>query len=104
MLLKKETWIAAYKKAVVDLKAKPTSGLVCALATLRVIRDGICDDLGKDSDESASVRKSMGELIQQIQGGPKRESFDLNGFASNASAAGKAAGLAIETFTEFVKD
>jgi hypothetical protein len=95
MVYKKESWIASYKKAVTDTAQKPSSGMVCALATLRVIRDGICDDIGQSDEQSKlfceDVRASMNELIKQITKGET-----VHGFASNASAAAKAAGFAGE--------
>jgi len=101
MVYKKEAWIAAIQKAIVDLKTdKPTSGLPCAVAGLRYIRDGLLDDLipkpeaGKqpakhDVELRESIRESFSELIGAIT---TAKSVD-DGFLSNASAAAKSAGF-----------
>lgn len=102
MQFSKEKWIAAYKQAVNDTKRPATSGANCALATLRYIRDGLCDDIGEKSEEDkafcATIRECINEMIPQMQ-------KDIAGFASNASAAGKAAGFKSENiFGDFVKE
>lgn len=92
------------KKAVLDTNMQPSSGLVCAIASLRMIRDGLLDDVGfdvmkpeSDSPEAMAIREGINELIQHIAGQIKGEKMPvLNGFASNASAAAKAAGLATD--------
>lgn len=99
MQYNKDAWIAAYKKAVDDLKTdKPASGLPCAIATLRYVRDGILADHtkhepGKPAKLVAmtpdSVKEAINELIKKLSAD---KSVD-DGFASNASAAAKAAGF-----------
>lgn len=95
----KTKWTEAITKAVEDLKTESyTAGRVCAVAAVRYIRDGLIDDLygikpgepgGKDdADNILAIRESFGELIKQIS----TKSGTECGFASNASAAAKAAG------------
>ena len=100
-----DKWKAAYKKAVSDMSAQnmPTSGIVCAVATLRVLRDGLIDDIAgsqpiddlPDDDQAVveTIRDSFAELLKHIQGRLEgKDKPELAGFASNASAAAKAAG------------
>ncbi len=96
MVYKKEAWIACLKKAIADLKMEdaPTSGKVCAIASLRYVRDAVIDDIygakPASEDEGAvdAIRESFRELIKAVNA----EGAD-SGFASNASAAAKAAGF-----------
>ncbi len=99
MKYSKAKWLDAVKKAVKDLNTSAaTSGKVCAIATIRYIRDGMVDDIVGDkpiaqyTDEDnamiATVKETINELIQQVS----KEGAE-NGFASNASAAAKAAGF-----------
>lgn len=105
----KAKWIAAYNKAMQDLKsAKPTEGRICAIASVRVIRDGLIDDIVGDGKKASkddlafvdTIKESCLELINQLRLGAE------DGFASNASAAAKAAGhkaeasAAIDNLTE----
>ena len=88
MKYQKEQWIAAYKKAVNDLNTdKPTSGLPCAIASLRCIRDWLLAENAKPTPES--IKKSFSEMIQEFS---TAKGVD-DGFLSNASAAAKAAGF-----------
>ena len=84
-------WIAAIKQAFEDGKVngwKPASGEVCAIATVRYIRDGLMAKL--DDKSKAIVKAECSELIKAIQ------TSKLQGFASNASAASAAAGFKAE--------
>jgi len=104
MKLSTDKWKAAYPKALTDLqKLNPTigasDGVVCAVASLRVIRDELKASLPADKDEELTVadveelvHKQFGELITQLSGSgaPK-----LAGFASNASSAAAACGLKV---------
>jgi hypothetical protein len=105
MTYKKEAWIAAMKKAVADLKTdKPTSGLPTAIATLRYVRDGVLADHTKASKvipiTAETLKASFSEIITELS---KAKGVD-DGFASNASAAAKAAGFktSAETTLELV--
>jgi urease gamma subunit len=95
MTYKKDSWIAQLNKAIKDtgLSAKPTAGLPCAVATIRYIRDGIVADTMKNGksvlgENLRLVTDSCNELIKQLCA---NKGVD-DGFASNASAAAKAAG------------
>jgi hypothetical protein len=105
----KDNWIAALKKAVKDVNMPPTSGLPCAIASARIIRDGVLADCAKgevtvkdangkdkvvkakplDATQIELVKASVLELIQDLG----RPDCKVAGFASNASAAAKAAEL-----------
>lgn len=81
MKLTKEIWKAAIIKAAEDCKANhsakgPSEGIVCAIASLRVLRDVY----GLD-------KKAISEVIGDIQG------ESLMGFLCNASGAATMAGL-----------
>lgn len=102
MKFDKTVWIASFTKAVKDLpKNGASDGIVCALATVRTIRDGIINDVtgGKPQtewDESQNdtvnaVKDSLNELIKQLTSTGKAEA----GFASNASGAAAAAKLKV---------
>jgi hypothetical protein len=88
MKLNSEKWVAAFKQAAADLKeaigSKPSSGEVCAVATLRVVRDALIESKAGDASK---LKAEFSELIQACQ------KEKLQGFASNASAAAKAAGF-----------
>lgn len=94
MVYNKTKWIAQVKKAVADLgkNAKPSAGLPTAIATIRFIRDGLCDDIGEADDEAkaicTTVKDCCNELLKQLSSKGVED-----GFASNASAAAKAAGF-----------
>lgn len=109
MVYKKDKWTAALNKAIADLgkgkpagAVKPASGMPTAIASLRYTRDELLDDLfgstpeelAKMTDEdkafALSIRESFKELINAIS---KEGVHD--GFASNASAAAKAAGFKV---------
>lgn len=105
MQYNKEKWTNAIKKSIEDLKtSKVTSGRVCAVATVRYIRDGIIDDIigtkpvdqcsEEDQAIVATIKESLNELIKQVSKSTE------DGFASNASAAAKAAGYKSETLPE----
>lgn len=99
MVYNKAKWIAEVKKAVADLKAEnsPTSGKVCAVATLRYVRDSLVDDVvgnkpktewsEEDQIVVETITTALNALIKVVSA--KTE----DGFASNASAAAKAAGF-----------
>lgn len=94
MKLNIETWTKTYlPKAVSDCKCKPASGIATAVATCRYIRDEMLKEV-KDEDKPIVLDFFNGEdgLIQQLA-----KAKTLNGFASNASAAAKAAGLSTES-------
>ena len=87
-----DKWIAAYQKAFADLSkagiAKGASeGVVCAVATVRVIRDSLLAEFKPDDENADIIKTALNELLQDVQGAK------LSGFASNASAAAKAAKL-----------
>ena len=100
MRLNTDKWKAALLKAIADMPSqKPTAGIPCAVATIRLIRDGLVDDIGgnnpklmEDADvqaQCATIRDGCNELIQHICGTLDKNNMpSLNGFASNASAAG----------------
>jgi len=91
----KDNWIKALKQAVTDVEMPPTSGLPCAIASVRIIRDGILADLKANAKLKLSaeieeaIKASVLELIRDL-GNPECK---MAGFASNASAAAKAAEL-----------
>lgn len=95
----KTKWIECVKKVVAELKTKkPTQSKVCAIATARYIRDGLLDDLfstkpgekrtKEDEEQVVAIRESFKELITQLNTDGAEA-----GFASNTSAASKAAGF-----------
>lgn len=94
-------WKAAIVKAIADLKTERyTQGRVCATASVRVIRDGVCADFketwkkGDSLEDCLTIlRDSFNELLGEVS----KEAKD--GFASNASAAAKAAGYKSEAET-----
>jgi len=99
MVYKKDSWIAAYTKAVKDLNTeKPTSGLPCAVATLRYVRDGILDDIAqlKDKKLQADITLYVKDSINALVAALAKAGGVDDGFASNASAAAKAAGFKSE--------
>ena len=94
MKLNNEKWLACVVKACKDTKAQPTSGVVCAIATLRYVRDEMLEQVkgsATEKDDSAII----GDFFNGADGLIKAviEAKQLNGFASNASAAAKAAKL-----------
>ena len=79
-------WKAALTKAASDLKGcGPTEGIVCALASIRLIRDSVVENV--DADSADVIKTELNDLIQQL---PK---IKLQGFCCNASAAAKFAKL-----------
>lgn len=98
MVYKKEAWETAIKTAVKDLNTdKPTAGKVCAIASLRYLRDGLIADHTKADGTKVefteeSIRESFRELIKSVS----KDGAD-SGFLSNASAAAKAAGYKSES-------
>lgn len=104
MKLNKDKWIASVKRAADDKKIGSkgaTSGKVCAIASLRYIRDNLIDDIygAEVSEEDAgavdAIKESFLELIQAIA----KDGVDY-GFASNASASAKAAGFKAENVVD----
>ena len=90
MKLNNEKWIANLKKVVAQTKWQASSGQACAVATVMTIQQGMLDDVGEsDCPEAAVVRESLKELVEHLA----LPETKLQGFASNASAAAKAAGL-----------
>ncbi len=95
MRYNKEKWTAAYQKAVKDLNTTAvTQGRVCSTATIRTIRDGVVEDFiaaykkGDNIEDMKNILKdSFNELLTQVSKNTEE------GFASNASAAAKAAGF-----------
>lgn len=87
----KDTFIAALKQAVKDTQQPPTSGLPCAIASLRVVRDGLIKNavIAKDPKMVDAIKAEFSELIKSLCAPDAK----LAGFASNASAAAKAAEL-----------
>jgi hypothetical protein len=96
MKYNKEKFIANVKRAVTELKVGPSTGKVCAVATLRTIRDMVIDDLFGDESASSeedkataqNIREGFLEIIKEVA-----KDGASDGFASNASAAAKAAGF-----------
>ncbi len=86
-------WIESYKKAHGVLKEKgcgPSDGIVCILATLNYIKAGLVADQAKPVAKDAkpmTLQESFQELFKDCYEGKPQ------GFASNASAAMKAAKL-----------
>jgi hypothetical protein len=82
-----EAWKAAFKKAASDLPGHGASdGIVCAVASIRLIRDGLLADMTKDGKllpGAEHVKDGANGLIAQLTG----EKTKLAGFASNASSA-----------------
>lgn len=105
MKYNKDKWVEVVKKTVADLKSTtPTAGKPCAIATMRYVRDGILDDIfgGKppeagtpDADTFDAIKESFSEIIKGLAKDGATE-----GFASNASAAAKAAGFKSTASTE----
>lgn len=90
-----DQWKAAYKKAASDLSSQGSSdGIVCVLATLRYIQNGICDDIGGGKPEQDETCQAIRECIAELWADCK--SAKLAGFASNASSAAAACGLKVE--------
>ncbi len=84
MKLNNEKWVADYKQAFKELGQKgcgPADGIVCILATLRYLKRGLTEDAVAKVD----VEKGFAELFKDCYEGKPQ------GFASNASAAMKAA-------------
>ena len=89
MTYKADKWKAIVKKTIEDFPHVPkTSGLICAIAGARYIRDELKDDLGEEGFASAGCKECFSELIVELQ-----ENGCKDGFLSNASAAAKAAGF-----------
>ena len=90
MVFSNEKWIAAYKQAASDLPTcGPADGVVCVLASIRYIRSGLEEDA--KATPAKGVRESMAELWNTAK------TAKLGGFACNASAAAKAAKLAVDS-------
>ena len=91
-----ETWKNRYKAVASRLAPKgkgPSDGIVCAIATLEYIKDGLVADKVKSE---ADVKKSLVELVASLQAkNADGTKISMAGFASNASAAMKAAGMAV---------
>lgn len=105
MKLNNAKWIEAVVKASKDLpNCGSSDGAVCALASLRIIRDGLVEDIATSGEGATAetkkanaelaeeIKTAFSEMIQQVTSGAK-----LQGFASNASAAAKAAKLETKT-------
>jgi hypothetical protein len=94
----KEQWPAAIKAAVKDTGAKPSSGVPCAVASVRYLRDNLVAAFAaakpKTLDESLKLIKAEFNELLGIFTDPKQGVEQ--GFLSNASAAAKAAGFATE--------
>lgn len=98
MKLNKTDWINTIKEVVAKTQQKPSSGVVCAIASIITIRDGILADMPNlSADDAEKITASCKELMKQVA------SESTYGFAANASAAAKAAGFDSEakaaTFT-----
>jgi hypothetical protein len=97
MKLNNEKWLANLKKVVEQTKWQASSGQACAVATVMTIKQGMIDDVGgadmKGEEEYVmQVSESLKELVEEIA----KPETKLQGFASNASAAAKAAGLEVK--------
>ncbi len=98
MKLDEAKWKAAYIKALADLqKQNPTigasDGIVCAVASIRVIRDGLHEDAGSN-ESGEEIKAGLNELIGQLSSSTAPK---LAGFASNASSAAAACKLKVAT-------
>ncbi len=125
----KQKFIDHIKKAVVDLKAEnePTSGKVCAVASVRTLRDLIIPDvvaMAKRISENVQktttledAKKASVEFAEDIEASIKDAFLEVinsvrnkaeSGFASNASAAAKSAGFKVvstaQKITEDLED
>lgn len=85
-----DKWVANYKKVVEQTEQKPSAGIVCALASLVTLKQGLIDDVGAESEAATAIREGINELIEQLTG---ENAPETKGFACNASAAAKAAGF-----------
>ncbi len=88
MKLDNAKWVESYKKAHKVLGEKgcgPSDGIVCILATLNYIKAGLVADQAKNA--KMTLQESFQELFKDCYEGKPQ------GFASNASAAMKAAKL-----------
>lgn len=95
MKLNADNWKNYIKSAVKDctdngLAKGASEGICTAVGSIRYIRDGVADDIGKDTPEAKDVVDSLNELIEQLTG---KEAPKMGGFACNASAAAAFAGL-----------
>ena len=89
MKLTKESFLPYARQAIKDCgESKPAAGRCCVIATLRYIRDGLMDAEGKAKGE-LDIEAELNELIKQVGA---KETPELAGFASNASAMAKACG------------
>lgn len=80
MKLSLEKWESAFRKALADQPACGAADqVVCAVATLRYLRDGLAAAI---PDSAGDIAKEMNEIIREVSAGAK-----LNGFASNGSSA-----------------
>jgi hypothetical protein len=106
MKFDKEKWIAMYKKTVKDMGTKKaTAGNVCAVASLRYLRDNMVDDVfgdkplaqytDEDNAELCMIKDFFNEGIEFFSKVEKAKWVNgaEAGFLSNASAAAKAAGF-----------
>ena len=91
LAIEKEAWIAAYRKAQQDTNAPASSGKVCAIATTRHLRDLMLER----GNGKPMTPEQIKEFFKQLITGFSHDGVEW-GFASNASAAAKAAGLAVE--------
>jgi hypothetical protein len=95
MKLNNEKWLANLKKVVEQTKWQASSGQACAVATVMTIKQGMIDDVGEkegNEDTLNLINDSLKELVEEIA----KPETKLQGFASNASAAAKAAGLEVK--------
>ena len=97
-----KSWIEYYQKSVSDLggpdKCKPSSGLPCALAGIRYLRDLYIEDMsanGKPIKECQPAVEHINASTQALWAKLKKDGVN-EGFLSNASAAAKAAGFKSE--------
>lgn len=93
MKINGKEWLEAVKKSYADQResgAKPASGEVCAVASLRCVRDWLLAEIKPAKPDEDKWRKAFRELINDCQ------TAKLQGFASNASASASAAGYKAE--------
>jgi len=93
MKIDEAKWKAQYKASAEkfgELGSGPSDGIVCVHASIKYIVDGLAEDAKAATEEKPfNVEASLTELFLSCKDGK------YNGFASNASAAMKAAGLSV---------
>ena len=106
MKLQNEKWMETFKAAVKQFSpGTPANGEACAIASIRDVRDGIKEKMLAakiDAKVIAIVESECLELMKNLC----ESTTKLQGFASNASAAAKAAGFesaVVSAFKDFTE-